>query len=141
PKQIIGRPLSTVAAIGNVQQRLRAGLPPGATFLEEISTYQTAQGEHWGEWRVGPVVDKAGKNSHWLIIFRDITERKRLEKEILEISDRERRRIGQDLHDGLCQHLAGIELMSQVLEQKLDAKSKTDASRAGEIARHVRDAI
>src|SRR5262249_21055124 len=28
PKQIIGRPLSTVAAIGNVQQRLRAGLPP-----------------------------------------------------------------------------------------------------------------
>jgi len=50
--------------------------------------------------------------------IRDITERKRLEKEILEISDREQRRIGQDLHDGLCQHLAGIELMSQVLAQK-----------------------
>ena len=51
--------------------------------------------------------------------IRDITERKRLEREILEISEREQRRIGQDLHDGLCQHLAGIELMSQVLEQKL----------------------
>ena len=51
--------------------------------------------------------------------IRDITGRKRLEKEILEISEREQRRIGQDLHDGLCQHLAGIELMSQVLEQKL----------------------
>ena len=63
--------------------------------------------------------DKRGQNTHWLIIFRDITERKRLEKEILEISDRERQRIGQDLHDGLCQHLAGIELMSQVLEQQL----------------------
>ena len=72
---------------------------------------------------------------------RDITERKRLEREILEISDQERRRIGQDLHDGLCQHLAGIELMSQVLQQKLAAKSKAGAARAGEIARHVREAI
>jgi two-component system CheB/CheR fusion protein len=72
---------------------------------------------------------------------RDITERKRLEKEILETSDREQRRIGQDLHDGLCQQLAGIELMSQVLEQNLGAKSATDAARMGEIAGHVRNAI
>ena len=72
---------------------------------------------------------------------RDISERKRLEQQLLEISDRERQRIGQDLHDDLCQHLAGIELMSQVLEQKLSPKSKADAARAGDIARHVREAI
>jgi signal transduction histidine kinase len=66
---------------------------------------------------------------------------KELEKEILEISDRERQRLGQDLHDGLCQHLAGIELMSQVLEQKLAPKSKADAARVADIARHVREAI
>jgi two-component system CheB/CheR fusion protein len=72
---------------------------------------------------------------------RDITERKQLEKQILETSDREQRRIGQDLHDGLCQQLAGIELMSQVLEQNLAGKSATDAVRVGEIAAHVRDAI
>jgi two-component system sensor kinase FixL len=72
---------------------------------------------------------------------RDITDRKRLEKEILETSDREQRRIGQDLHDGLCQQLAGIELMSQVLAQNLAAKSKTDADQVGEIAGHVRAAI
>ena len=73
--------------------------------------------------------------------IRDITERKRLEKENLEISEREQRRIGQDLHDGLCQHLAGIELLSQVLEQKLATKSAAEAARAAEIARHVREAI
>jgi two-component system CheB/CheR fusion protein len=72
---------------------------------------------------------------------RDITERKLLEKEILETSDREQRRIGQDLHDGLCQQLAGIELMSQVLEQNLAAKSKDGAERVGQIAAHIRDAI
>ncbi|HWI60148.1 MAG TPA: ATP-binding protein, partial [Bacillota bacterium] len=141
PETVIGQPMSTLPALSRVQQRLIAGLPPGARFIEELSTFPTAQGERWSEWRVGPVKDKAGKNTHWLIIFRDVTERKRLEKEILEISDRERQRIGQDLHDGLCQHLAGIELMSQVLEQKLAAKSKTDAARAGDIARHVREAI
>ena len=72
---------------------------------------------------------------------RDITERKQLEKEILETSDREQRRIGLDLHDGLCQQLAGIELMSQVLEQNLAAKSIAEAARVGEIAGHVREAI
>lgn len=73
--------------------------------------------------------------------IRDITERKRLEKEILEISDREQRRVGQDLHDGLCQHLAGIELMSQALAKKLTPKSKACARQIHQIASHVRDAI
>lgn len=73
--------------------------------------------------------------------IRDITERKQLEKEILEVSDREQRRIGQDLHDGLSQHLAGIELMSQVLAQKLAPKSKAHARQVNQIASHVRDAI
>jgi PAS domain S-box-containing protein len=141
PDQVLGQPLSQLSSLANVQQRLRAGLPGDTRFIEEISSYQTAEGERWGEWRVGPVPDRSGKWTHWLIIFRDITERKRLEKELIEISDQERRRLGQDLHDGLCQHLAGIELMSQVLEQKLAAKSKAFAERAGDIARHVRDAI
>ncbi len=73
--------------------------------------------------------------------IRDITERKRLEKATLEISEREQRRIGHDLHDGLCQHLAGIELMSQVLEQNIGRRSKSDAARVGDIAKNVRDAI
>lgn len=72
---------------------------------------------------------------------RDITERKQLEKEILEISGREQRRIGYDLHDGLCQQLAGIELMSQALEQKLARRSKTAAAQVGAIAQNVRAAI
>ena len=72
---------------------------------------------------------------------KDIAERKRLETEILEISAREQRRIGQDLHDGLGQHLAGIELMSQVLEQKLLKISKPASAQAAKISEYVRDAI
>lgn len=71
----------------------------------------------------------------------DITERKRLEREILDISAREQQRIGQDLHDGLGQHLTGIALLSKVLEQKLAAKSLGEATEAAEIAALVNQAI
>jgi len=72
---------------------------------------------------------------------RDITDQKRLEEEILRISELEQRRIGQDLHDGICQHLAAIELMSQVLEQNLSRKSHPEAAQAARIAEHVRQSI
>jgi PAS domain S-box-containing protein len=62
-----------------------------------------------------------------LIAANDVTERDRLEKQILEISDQERERIGQDLHDGLCQLLSGIKFKTTLLEQKLQAKAASEA--------------
>ena len=71
----------------------------------------------------------------------DITERKRLEKAILEISAAEQRRIGQDLHDGLGQHLTGIAFMSKVQEQKLADKGLAEAAEAARIVGLVNEAI
>jgi PAS domain S-box-containing protein len=71
----------------------------------------------------------------------DITERKQLEKTILEVSAREQRRIGQDLHDGLGQHLTGIAFMSKVQEQKLVEKSLPEAVDAAKIVSLVNEAI
>jgi PAS domain S-box-containing protein len=73
--------------------------------------------------------------------IRDITERKHLEKTILEISAREQRRIGQDLHDGLGQHLTGIAFMSKVQEQKLMEKGLAEAGDATKIVNLVNEAI
>lgn len=73
--------------------------------------------------------------------IRDITERKHLEKTILEISAREQRRIGQDLHDGLGQHLTGIAFMSKVQEQKLVEKGLPEAGDAAKIVDLVNEAI
>lgn len=50
-----------------------------------------------------------------------IEERKRLENELLEIAENERRRIGFDLHDDLGQKLTGVSLMLKGLEQRLAA--------------------
>ena len=71
----------------------------------------------------------------------DITERKRLERAILEVSSSEQRRIGQDLHDGLGQHLTGIAFMSKTLEQKLADKSMPEACDATKIVTLVNEAI
>lgn len=52
--------------------------------------------------------------------LRDVLEeRKRLESELLEIAENERRRIGFDLHDDLGQKLTGVLLITRALEQRL----------------------
>src|SRR5271170_376441 len=71
----------------------------------------------------------------------DITERKHLEKALLEISAREQRRIGQDLHDGLGQHLTGIAFMAKVHEARLIEKENPEADDAAKIVRLVNEAI
>jgi PAS domain S-box-containing protein len=71
----------------------------------------------------------------------DITERKSLEEAILEISATEQRRIAQDLHDGLGQHLTGIAFMSKVLEERLSDKSLPEAGEAAKIVQMVNQAI
>lgn len=75
------------------------------------------------------------------VLQAEIAERRRLEKAILEISGWEQRRIGQDLHDELGQHLTGVAYMSKVLAQKLAVKESPEAADAANIARLVNEAI
>jgi signal transduction histidine kinase len=71
----------------------------------------------------------------------DITERKQLEQEVLEISGREQRRIGHDLHDDLCQRLGGLQLLSGVLERDLAAEGHPRADQAAQLLARVQDAL
>ena len=76
-----------------------------------------------------------------MAIVRDVTERKRLEEEVLEISARERRRIGDDLHDGLGQYLAGIAVKAKILEDDLAAAAPSHKPKAEKLVRLVNNAI
>ena len=82
---------------------------------------------------------KVEQRSHALT--REMGERERLEKEILEVSEREQRRIGHDLHDGLCQHLTATAMAGQVLGQKLAARTVPEAADASELVRLIEDGI
>ncbi len=73
-------------------------------------------------------------------IVRDISERRRLENEILQISEEERRKIGRELHDGLGQMLTGIGLITQNLANKLDSNELPGAEEAQEIADMIKEA-
>ena len=71
----------------------------------------------------------------------EMAERERLERELLEISEREQRRIGQDLHDGLCQHLTGATLAGQVLQEKLAALNLSATADASKLVEIVQEGI
>ncbi len=62
-----------------------------------------------------------------LAIGRAQLNRRILERALLEISEREQRRIGQDLHDGLCQQLTGIALMVKGLQKGVEHSVRADA--------------
>ena len=74
-------------------------------------------------------------------VERDITELQRLEKEVLEISEREQRRMGGDLHDGLGQELTGLAFLSQNLARKLDERSLPEADELRRMADLINSAI
>ena len=71
----------------------------------------------------------------------EMAQRQRLEEEILQVSEREQRRIGHDLHDSLCQHLTGTALAGQVLHEQLAAKALPEAADAGKVVELVEEGI
>ncbi|MBC8108874.1 MAG: ATP-binding protein [Anaerolineae bacterium] len=82
----------------------------------------------------------------WLAVARQRAEasdiaRAALEKQMLEVGDKERRRFGHDLHDGLGQQLTGIALLSESLSNQLTAKSSPHALQAEQIASLVTETI
>jgi signal transduction histidine kinase len=66
-----------------------------------------------------------GGTDHWLAVGNDVTEKKRLERGIIDIANREQQRIGSDLHDGLGQELTGIALMLRGMSAQL-SKEKSE---------------
>ncbi|HTX34958.1 MAG TPA: sensor histidine kinase, partial [Bryobacteraceae bacterium] len=106
------------------------------------STWETRQGARRViAWSSTPLAGAKGALEYVILTGIDVTEAKGLERTILEISGREQRRIGQDLHDGLGQHLTGVAFLSKVLEQKLREKGLPEAVEAAKIVELVNQAI
>src|SRR5713101_1239839 len=72
---------------------------------------------------------------------REVAERQRLDREIAQVADRERHRLGQELHDSLGQHLTGTALAAQVLKEKLSTKSASETAEAEKLVRYVEQGI
>jgi PAS domain S-box-containing protein len=70
----------------------------------------------------------------------EIERRKGLEGEILAVSDREQQRLGQELHDGLCQHLTAVAFMARSVALRLKNHRVIDAADIEKIAELVNNA-
>jgi PAS domain S-box-containing protein len=70
----------------------------------------------------------------------EIARRKGLEGEILEISDREQQRLGQELHDGICQHLTAVAFMARSVALRLKNHRVIEVGDIEKIAQLVNDA-
>jgi len=79
----------------------------------------------------------------WLHVLKTCAEEEmaRLERQVIRVSEEERSSIGRNLHDDLGSHLTGVELLSKVLEQKLEQDDPEKASQIGAIRGLIRDAI
>ena len=70
----------------------------------------------------------------------EISRRKGLEGEILSVSDREQQRLGQELHDGLCQHLTAVAFMTRSIALRLRHHRVIDAADIERVAELVNTA-
>lgn len=70
----------------------------------------------------------------------EVAERRNLEREVIETGDRERARIGQELHDDLAPHLAGVEVLCKVLGERLAAADAQEAASAERVRKLLGEA-
>ncbi len=70
---------------------------------------------------------------------REIAQRHSLEAQLVEIAEAEQRRIGRDLHDGLCQQLAGIAYLCSVTQERLARNAPAEAGAMAQITRLIQE--
>ena len=141
-EQIIGREIGVLlpdAARARVLDRLGHILDSGETATYEFESTEAEQVRYFENRAV--LVRDAGIGTGISISMRDITERKHLEQEILDVSGRERQSIGRDLHDGLGQELTGVALMLRGLATQVQGRCPEAVASVNEIVALVNRSI
>jgi two-component system CheB/CheR fusion protein len=78
----------------------------------------------------------------YVALVRDISERKHLERQIIEVSTAEQERIGHDIHDGIGQQLTALAMLAGSIERKLSAAQRPEeAKEVAELIEHIQDAL
>lgn len=95
----------------------------------------------WVEWTDRAIIGADGGIVEYQSVGRDVTERRELHRRLLGIVEEEQKRLAQELHDGLCQDLKGLEIEAALLEDRLAGADADTLQRAAEVGRHANMAV
>ena len=140
--ELVGQDISVLLpepARDAVTAKLRAVLMGAEPVTYEFDRATAAGTEYFEGHAV--LVREDGMGTGISIAVRNITERRRLEREILDISSRERQTIGRDLHDGLGQELTGVALMLRGLATRIEKECPDSVAQVNEIVALVNQSI
>jgi PAS domain S-box-containing protein len=117
-------------ALDEALQKLKGGGDAGEIEFRIVRP----DGEvRWLHCTASPLRDADGRVERLTGFVRDVTERKEINRRLLAAAEQERRRLGQDLHDDLCQRLAAIKLRCGLLERALVRDGSPHAAVAAEL--------
>lgn len=120
-------------------QRLHSDETP--SFADEGRCLRKHGDPVWVSKFVSLLRDQHGRGTHVVVLAKDITERKRLQQELLDLSEREQRKFGHDLHDGLGQRLTSLEMFSHGLAEDLKRRAPDLAMHARRLNRELRETV
>ncbi len=104
-------------------------------LVYEHRVYDAAGDIRWVEWTDRLIMDENGEIFEYQSVGRDVTERKDLQQRLLSSAENEQKRLAQELHDGLCQDLKGLEIEATLLEDGLADGDPVLLNRAAEVGR------
>jgi signal transduction histidine kinase len=120
---------------------LRALRGEAVDEAEMFLPQEEALGGSWLSVTGRPLRSAAGGIAGAVLVFSDITARKKLERRVAEVSESEQRRLGEDVHEGLCQFLVSTAFAARHLAARLDERSLPEGAEAAEIAELLDAAI
>jgi hypothetical protein len=120
---------------------VQKALGSGETLRYEFRVLTEVRGERWFGTAIRRVLDSRGRPVGLVGVTRDVTRERTIAREIIEAANRERERIGHDLHDGLGQELTGISLMLKGLMGRMGAEQGALRRELGEVLDLVNGAL
>jgi PAS domain S-box-containing protein len=143
-EEVIGQPVTLLCPSDRIDEvhrnldRVRRGTP-----IDHFETFRVRKDGRRIDvsLSISPIKDGQGRVIGASAIARDITDRMRMQREVLEIASREQQRIGQDLHDGTGQELTGLAMMAQRLAGELSKRSLPEGATATRIVDGLEQAL
>ena len=118
----------------------KSGVKAGRFEPLEVRVLRPDGSVRWIEVRAWMIAPKPGEPRRVAGVMRDITDRRRLEAEILEAAEAERLRIGRDLHDSMGQSLTGIGYLAEALREDLASRAAREAADVQRLAKLIEEA-